>query len=90
MHVLVDETPGHPWLHVGLYVLAAGVSVARVTGRNHFPSDVVVGSAIGYLVGGYVYRRHSQYHLSRLQSVSVSPLYNSATRGYGAALSFVP
>ena len=48
------ETPGHRWLHLGLYAIATGVSVARVTSRNHFPSDVVVGSAIGYLTGGYV------------------------------------
>src|ERR1039457_1276395 len=54
--VVVDETPGHRWLHLGLYALATGVSAARVTSRNHFPSDVVVGSAIGFLVGGYVYR----------------------------------
>ncbi len=60
-HVVVDETPGHRWLHLALYAAATGVSVARVTSRNHFPSDVVVGSAIGYLVGGYVYRRHSVF-----------------------------
>jgi membrane-associated phospholipid phosphatase len=90
MHVLVDETPGHRWLHVGLYALAAGVSVARVTGRNHFPSDVVVGSAIGYLVGGYVYRRRSQYYVPRLKAFSISPLYNQATRSYGVGISFVP
>ena len=90
MHVLVDETPGHRWLHVGLYALAAGVSVARVTGRDHFPSDVVAGSAIGYLVGGYVYRRHSQYYATGVKSVSISPIYNSATRSYGVGLSLVP
>jgi membrane-associated phospholipid phosphatase len=90
MHVLVDETPGHRWLHVGLYALAAGVSVARVTGRDHFPSDVVVGSALGYLVGGYVYRQRSQYYSPRLKSVSISPLYNPATRSYGVGVSFLP
>jgi hypothetical protein len=58
-HVIVNETPGHRWLHLGLYALASAVSVARVTSRNHFPSDVLVGSAIGYLVGGYVDRQHS-------------------------------
>ncbi len=30
-HVISDATPGRRWLHLGLYAMAAGVSVARVT-----------------------------------------------------------
>ena len=48
------------WQQLGLYSMAAGVSVTRVLGQQHFPSDVLVGSAAGWLVGHYVYRkRHS-------------------------------
>ena len=40
------------------YGTASAVSLARVTGRKHFPSDVVVGSALGWLIGRQVYRAH--------------------------------
>jgi hypothetical protein len=40
------------------YGLATTVSLARIQSRDHFPSDVLVGSAIGYLVSQYVYSKH--------------------------------
>jgi len=40
------------------YGLASGVSVTRVMSRNHFPSDVYVGSLVGWMIGRYVYHRH--------------------------------
>jgi membrane-associated phospholipid phosphatase len=89
-HVLVDETPGHRWLHIGLWTLATGVGAARVIGRDHFPSDVVVGGALGYLVGGYVYRQRSQFYQKGLKTVSLSPIYNATTRTYGMGVSLVP
>src|SRR5437879_8546028 len=42
------------------YALATGVSAARVTGKSHFPSDVLVGSTMGWLIGRQVYAtRHN-------------------------------
>ncbi len=41
------------------YGLASGVSVTRVMSRNHFPSDAFVGSVVGWMIGRYVYHRHS-------------------------------
>jgi hypothetical protein len=55
--VLAHEYPGVMTQILG-YGLATGVSVARVTGRNHFPSDVVVGSTVGWLIGRQVYSAH--------------------------------
>ena len=91
-HVVADETPGHRWLHLGLYAVAAGVSAARVTSRNHFPSDVVVGSAIGYLVGGYVYRQHSNSGDSNIvkNGFTIPPVYDAATRSYGMGVTIDP
>lgn len=40
------------------YGLAGGVSLTRVLGRQHFPSDVVVGSAVGWMIGRYVAHKH--------------------------------
>ncbi len=44
-------------VQIAAYGFATAISVCRVTGKAHFPSDVVVGSVFGYLVGGYVERR---------------------------------
>ena len=88
--VIVEETPGHPWLHVALYGLATGVAIARVTGENHFPSDALVGSVVGYSVGGFVYHHHSAFDSPKIKSVRVEPLYNPATASYGVALSLTP
>jgi membrane-associated phospholipid phosphatase len=41
-------------LDILLYGLASSVSVTRVTSAQHFPSDVFVGSILGYLIGDYV------------------------------------
>ncbi len=43
---------------IAAYGAAAAVSVTRVTARQHFPADVVVGSALGWYFGRQVYRAH--------------------------------
>ena len=55
--VLAHEYPG-PLTQLFAYGLATGVSVARVTGKQHFPSDVLVGSALGWMTGREIYARH--------------------------------
>lgn len=57
-HVIADEYPG--WkVKLAVYGLAAATGFERVAGREHFPSDALVGGAVGYLVGGYVFNQHS-------------------------------
>jgi hypothetical protein len=55
--VIVSEYPGY-MTKITAYGLATGLSVSRVLARQHFPSDVLVGSAVGWLVGRYVVHRH--------------------------------
>ena len=55
--VMAHEYPG-PLTKFFVYGLASAVSLSRVTGEKHFPTDVLVGSAIGWLVGQHVYRAH--------------------------------
>jgi membrane-associated phospholipid phosphatase len=88
--VMVEETPGHPWLHVLLYGVATGVAIGRVTGENHFPSDALVGSVIGYAVGGYVYHHHSAYYTPKEKRLRVEPLYSTATASYGVSVAIRP
>ena len=65
--VLGEEYPG--WLsRTVVYGAAAGVSVSRVLAEQHFPSDVVVGSATGWLIGHYVYRHHHDFSLNPFDS----------------------
>ena len=56
--VIANEYHERRAVQVAAYGLAAAVSVSRYTGRNHFLSDIFVGSFIGYGIGRYVYRTH--------------------------------
>lgn len=49
-----------PLLKIAAYGVATGVSATRVIGRDHFPSDVYVGSFVGWLIGRYVVHHHTQ------------------------------
>jgi hypothetical protein len=55
--VIASEYKG-PLTQIAAYGLATGVSVSRVLARQHFPSDVLVGSAVGWLIGRFVVHRH--------------------------------
>src|ERR1700687_946311 len=55
--VIAHEYPG-PLTQVAVYGLATAVSASRVLGKQHFSSDVVVGAAIGWLIGREIYRAH--------------------------------
>ena len=68
--VIAHEYPG-PLTEIGVYGLATVISATRVMGAQHFPSDVVVGGAIGWLIGRQVYRAH---HDSELGGSDTGPL----------------
>ena len=55
--VLSHEYPG-PLPKLLAYGAAAAITAARVEGKQHFTSDVLVGSAIGWLTGEFVYNTH--------------------------------
>ena len=55
--VIAHEYPGTmPKLLA--YGMASAVSFSRINARQHFPSDVLVGSVLGYLISQNIYRRH--------------------------------
>src|SRR5258707_14137516 len=94
--VVANENRHNRLVQVSAYGLAAAASMARFTGRNHFLSDVLVGSAIGYGIGRYVYRTH---HDPALESTSqatprapskllplIIPRYERSARHYAVAL----
>ncbi len=55
--VIAHEYPG-PLTKLLAYGLASAVSTSRITAKKHFPSDVLVGSAVGWFIGQQVYRAH--------------------------------
>lgn len=56
--VVAHEYPG-PLTKLAAYGLASAVTVTRVTAREHFASDVAVGSALGWYFARQIYRgRH--------------------------------
>jgi hypothetical protein len=58
--VIAHEYPG-PLTEVLAYGAAGAVSAARLVGHQHFATDVLVGSALGWYLGRQVYRSHSHY-----------------------------
>ncbi len=100
--VIAQEYGQHrPLVQVGAYGLASALSLSRYTGRKHFLSDVLVGSAMGYGIGRYVYHEHHDSSLDALNEKPnsselvrsrlfprVAPLYYPRNRVYGATLAW--
>jgi hypothetical protein len=57
--VVAHEYRDKPLVGVGAYGLATAVSLSRIGGLNHFPSDVLVGAVIGELIGRYIIHQHA-------------------------------
>ena len=55
--VVAHEYPG-TGTKLFAYGLAAAISASRVTGRQHFASDAVIGSALGWYMGRQVWESH--------------------------------
>lgn len=102
---VIDQEYGQhrPLVRVGVYGLAAAVSLSRFTGRNHFLSDVLVGSALGYGIGRYVYHKHHDSALDALNEKEsrdsaelahsrllprIAPIYNPRAHVYGAMMAW--
>lgn len=54
--VISYEYGRHPLIKYGAFAVAAAVSMSRYTGRNHFLSDILIGSSLGYGIGRFVYK----------------------------------
>ena len=82
-HVVANEYPN--WkTRLLVYSLASATALERVGGREHFPSDVLVGGAIGYLIGGYVYNHHAA---SSKNHFLLTPIVSNRTVGLSLVFS---
>lgn len=92
--VVAHEYSDHRLVQVSAYGLASLVSVSRFTGRRHYLSDVLIGSAVGYGIGRHVFRRHHDASLDaingKIKKFSLSPHFarpnNGRTPEYGLSL----
>ncbi len=85
--VIASEYPSKP-VQIVAYAFALAISASRVTARQHFPSDVLVGGTFGYLIGGYVVRHHAAGDVG--SGFSFFPLMDVSTHTYGANIALRP
>ena len=102
--VIAHEYKDNRLIGIGAYGVATVVGISRFTGRNHFLSDVFVGSAMGYGIGRYVYRHHHDSGLDAQGNdppgndtsgltgsklmPAIAPRFSRATSTYGLKLSW--
>ena len=95
--VVANEYHDKTLVQISAYGIASAVSIARFTGHNHYLSDVLVGSAMGYGVGRYVYKTHHVQTLSggggeesrfSKRWPMVVPEYSRQAKQYGVGLAW--
>ncbi|HET7207216.1 MAG TPA: phosphatase PAP2 family protein [Terriglobales bacterium] len=52
------------WVQVLAYGAASALTGARMTAKMHFPSDLLVGGALGYLISTHIFHAHCDPSLS--------------------------
>jgi membrane-associated phospholipid phosphatase len=72
--VVAHEYPHPLIIPIAVYGLAATVAVARVGARQHFPGDVMAGSALGWFIGDFVYGRRHNEDLGRKKTAAQAVL----------------
>jgi hypothetical protein len=80
--VIAHEYPG-PLTSIFVYGLASAVSASRITAKQHFPSDVLIGSAIGWFEGMYVYRKHHDPRVGGGEWETYAEAHDSSERTTG-------
>lgn len=72
--VVAHEYPG-PLTKIFAYGLASLVDISRIRARQHYPSDVLIGSVIGNLVAQNIYSRHHDPELGGEAWRSISSIF---------------
>jgi membrane-associated phospholipid phosphatase len=62
--VAAHEYP-KPWVQAVLYGAATSVSLGRFFAKQHYASDTLVGSALGYFIGTHIFHAHCVLGLSK-------------------------
>jgi membrane-associated phospholipid phosphatase len=93
--VVAHEYAQYRWVPYAAYGTAAIVGAARVAAQRHYLSDVLVGGALGYAIGKYVYRTHQRLDrggvtapASRISWPAIDVQYAPAAHEYGLRLTW--
>ena len=95
--VIANEYNDRPVVQVAAYSIATAVSIVRFTGEEHYLSDVLVGSALGYGIGKYVYTARHRKKVNSTDDDSgltssrwpaINPRFNRGAREYGIGLTW--
>ena len=90
--VVANEYRDNRYVQVIAYSAAGLISISRFTAQRHYLSDILVGSAIGFTIGQYVYRTH---HIESGKTGGtgkwplVSTRVDRAAKGYSIGLTWV-
>lgn len=70
------------------YSLASVVSASRLAAQKHYASDIVVGGAMGWFIGRYVYQTHVNHaaHHHAWAHPQIMPTMDPGTRTFGIAM----
>jgi membrane-associated phospholipid phosphatase len=89
--VIAGEYP-HWYVMAPAYGFAETISMSRIFANQHFPSDILVGQAVGFLTGSYVLNHRSLYRPGAKKTLvskiigSVNPIADVRTRTLGASM----
>jgi len=95
--IIANGYHDHRAVQVAAYAAATAVGLSRFTGHQHYLSDVLVGSALGYGIGQYVYHAHHRETsdsgdenepLKASRWPAIAPQYSHRARQYGVALTW--
>jgi membrane-associated phospholipid phosphatase len=70
--IIAAEYPS-PWMQLGVYSGATATALTRILAEKHFPTDVLLGSAAGWMIGHYVVRAH--HHLPIFRRNRANPQF---------------
>lgn len=84
-YVIAHEYSHKRWVPFVAYGLATLVGTARFAAQQHYASDVVAGSAMGWFIGRYVYNTHEIQHKHHLHA-HIAPIFQPGARTYGLGL----
>jgi membrane-associated phospholipid phosphatase len=61
--VVAHEYPNSILVPITAYGLATTVSASRFAARKHFASDIIVGAAMGWFIGDWVFAKRHNFDL---------------------------
>jgi membrane-associated phospholipid phosphatase len=67
--IVAHEYPHPRIIPILAYGLSGTVVLSRLAAQKHFPSDVVAGSAMGWFIGDFIYRKRHNRNLDARASV---------------------